>query len=199
MWIWVNTLFILTSLKTEIARSARGPKSQGPRAQRRIGRGRTSCRKFWWLDYSRPQGPKRQLRVSKQSSIRSRGSSHSMDPGVSVQKQDFTRNPEKLAKVPGTREETKSHLHWQFLGIRQSLWRSLLESLHVYTTQIGDWWYCGKSSAQSKGRHLCRIAAIGSKWKLVGRFHGMLLLSAKHSRSLVWWEDSIRKTFWRTF
>ena len=56
---------------------------------------------------------KRQLRVSKQSSIRSRGtgSSHSMDPGVSVQKQNFTRNPEKLAKVPGTREETKSHLH----------------------------------------------------------------------------------------
>ena len=65
------------------------------------------------LDYSRSQGPKRQLRISKQSSIRSRGtgSSHSMDPGVSVQKQNFTRNPEKLAKVPGTREETQSHLH----------------------------------------------------------------------------------------
>ena len=49
------------------------------------------------------------LRISKQSPICSRGSgpSHSMDPGVSVQKQDFTRNPEKLAKVPGTREETK--------------------------------------------------------------------------------------------
>ena len=44
-----------------------------------------------------------------------------MDPGVSVQKQDFTRNPEKLAKVSGTREESQSHLHWQFLGIRQSL------------------------------------------------------------------------------
>ena len=28
-----------------------------------------------------------------------------MDPGVSVQNQNFTRNPEKLAKVPGTREE----------------------------------------------------------------------------------------------
>ena len=42
---------------------------------------------------------------------RGAGSSHSMDPGVSVQKQNFTRNPEKLAKVPGTREETKSHLH----------------------------------------------------------------------------------------
>ena len=31
------------------------------------------------------------------------GSSHSMDPGVSVQKQNFTRNPEKLAKVLGAR------------------------------------------------------------------------------------------------
>ena len=26
-------------------------------------------------------------------------------------KQNFTRNPEKLAKVPGTRKEAKSHLH----------------------------------------------------------------------------------------
>ena len=37
------------------------------------------------------------------------------------------------------------------------------KSLHVYTTPIGDWWYCRKSSAQSKGRHLCCIVAIGSK------------------------------------
>ena len=33
MWIWVNTVFILTSRETGIARSARGPKSQGPRAE----------------------------------------------------------------------------------------------------------------------------------------------------------------------
>ena len=103
-------------------------------------RSRTSCCQFWRLDNSRSQGPKRQLRVSKQSSIRSRGTefSYSMDPGVSVQKQNFTRNPEKLAKVPGAREEIKSQLHWQFLGIRQSLGRSFQESLHVYTTPIGD-------------------------------------------------------------
>ena len=31
--IWVDTVFILTSLKTEIARSVRGPKLQGPRAE----------------------------------------------------------------------------------------------------------------------------------------------------------------------
>ena len=37
--------------------------------------------------------------------------------------------------------------------------------------------------------------------KLVGRLHGMLQLSGKHSRSLVWWEDTIwnavRNTIYR--
>ena len=42
---------------------------------------------------------------------RGAGPTHPMDPGTSVQNQNFTRNPEKLAKVSGTREETKSHLH----------------------------------------------------------------------------------------
>ena len=72
-------------------------------------RSRTSCWKSWWLDNSRPQGSKRQLRISKQSSICSRGAgpSHSMDPGVSVRKQNFTGDPEKLAKVSGSREEPK--------------------------------------------------------------------------------------------
>ena len=31
---------------------------------------------------------------------------HSMDPGVSVQNKNFTRNPEKLAKVLGARQES---------------------------------------------------------------------------------------------
>ena len=33
VWIWVNTVFILTSRKTKIARSVRGRKSRGPRAE----------------------------------------------------------------------------------------------------------------------------------------------------------------------
>ena len=33
VWIWVNTVLKLTSLKTEIARSVREPKLQGPRAE----------------------------------------------------------------------------------------------------------------------------------------------------------------------
>ena len=70
-------------------------------------------------------------------------------------------------------------------GIRQSLWRSFLESLHVDTTQIGNKWDCWESSAQSETRDICGVVAIRCVWKRVGRFHGMLLLSAKHSRSLV--------------
>ena len=123
------------------------------------------------------------------------GSSHSMDSGVSVQNKNFTRNPVKLAKVPGTREETKSHIHWQFLRIRQILWRSLLESLHVYTTQIStkwDWW---KSNSQIQRRNLCCIVAIRSQWKLVCRFYGMLHLSAKRHWTIIWWQDALWETF----
>ena len=53
---------------------------------------------------------------------------------------NHTRGTQKLPRrpraqeVPGADEETKSHLHWQFLGIWQSLWRSFLESLYVKTT-----------------------------------------------------------------
>ena len=49
--------------------------------------------------------PKRRLRISKQSSIRSRGAGlgHPMDPGLSVQNKNFTGNSKKLAKVFGAR------------------------------------------------------------------------------------------------
>ena len=40
--------------------------------------------------------------------------------------------------------------------------------------------------------------AIGSGWKMVGRFYGMQHLSAKRHRLIVWWEDALWKTFWAT-
>ena len=81
--------------------------------RRRNGEAVPRADNFGRIDNSRSQGPKRQLRISKQSSICSRGAGlrHSKDPGVSVQKKKITRNREKLPKVHGTREETKSHSH----------------------------------------------------------------------------------------
>ena len=46
-------------------------------------------------------------------------------------------------------------------------------------------WDCRKSSAQSERRDICGSVAIRFGRKSVGGIHGMLLLSAKHSRSLV--------------
>ena len=53
---------------------------------------------------------------------------------VSVQNKNFSVNWKELTEVPGANEETKSQLHWQFLGIWQSLRTPILESLYVNTS-----------------------------------------------------------------
>ena len=70
------------------------------RAPCRKRNGEAAPRAINFGDNSRPQGPKRQLRVSKQSSIRSRGagSRHSMDPGLSVQKIKLHKKPREACK-----------------------------------------------------------------------------------------------------
>ena len=104
--------------------------------RRRNGEAVPRAVNFGNFDNSRSQGPKRQLRVSKQSSLRSRGAgfSHSMDPGVSVQKQNFTRNPEKLAKVLGTERKLKviyTDNSLEFGKVRQDLsWNHCTSTPH---------------------------------------------------------------------
>ena len=46
-------------------------------------------------------------------------------------------------------------------------------------------WDCRKSSTQSERRYVCGTVAIGSGWKLVGRFYGMLHLPAKRDRFII--------------
>ena len=62
---------------------------------------------------------------------------HTVDTIIPVQNKNFLGDPEEPNEVPGADEETKSHLHWQFLGIWQVLRGIILESLYVDTTQIG--------------------------------------------------------------
>ena len=83
---------------------------------------------------------------------------------------------------------------WNFA----KLWRSFLESLYVNTTLIGNKWECRQSSAQSERRDFSDIVAIRSEWKLVGRFHGMLLPPAKRHRSIIWWKTPYERRFWAT-
>ena len=119
-----------------------------------------------------------------------------------MQNKNFSGDPEEPNEVPGADEETKSHLHWQFLGIWQVLQGIILEALFVNTTQIRnkcDYW---KSSAQSERRDICGTVAIRSGQWMVGGFYGVLLLSAKYSGSFIWWEDTVwkavRNTIYRT-
>ena len=55
-----------------------------------------------------------------------------MDPVVSVHNKNFTGNIEKLAKVLGTREETKSHLHCslEFLAKLVKIFHGIIARLH---------------------------------------------------------------------
>ena len=55
----------------------------------------------------------------------------------------------RMWEIIGADQETKSHLHWQFHGIRQSLWRTNLESLYVNTAQIRNEWDCWEGSTQN--------------------------------------------------
>ena len=107
MRIWVNTMFILISLKTEIARSVKGPKLQGAPCRRRNGEAVPRAVNFGDLITAdhKVLSDNCESRNNHRYAVVVQGSSHSMDPGVPVQNQNFTRNPEKLAKVFGTRKE----------------------------------------------------------------------------------------------
>ena len=152
-------------------------------------RSHTPSRKFWWLDNSRLQCFQWRMWISKQSLIRCRGTrfGNSVDSIISVQNPNFKGNRKELAKkVLGADAETKSHLHWQFHRIWQSLWRLILESLYVDTSPFRNKSSCWEGGTKDKGGNLCCSVAVGLGRKMVGGFHGVLLLSAKHSRSLVW-------------
>ena len=120
--------------------------------RRRIGRVVPRAENFGWFDYSRSQNCQWRMWISKQSSICNRGTrlSYPTDPVVSVQNKNFSGNRKELSKILGADKETQSHLHWQFLGIWQSLWRSFLEPLYVNTSSFRNKWDCWETSTQNK-------------------------------------------------
>ena len=95
---------------------------------------------------------------------------------------NFSGDGRDFRKVSRAVSKAESHTDWQLFGIWQGLWKSFLESLYFDTPSIRDEWGCWESSAQNKRRNVCRVVAIWLGWKVVGWFHGMLYLSAKHSQ-----------------
>ena len=131
---------------------------------RRAGTVVPRAENFGELDYSGSQSSQWRKCIAEQSPI-CRGGTRFGNPVVTVlpvQNKIFPGDPEEPHEVPGAENETKSDLHWQFLGIWQSLWRFILESLYVNTTQIRNNWDCWKSISQSKRGDICGAIAVRS-------------------------------------
>ena len=92
MRIWASTVFILTSRKTEIARSARGPTSQGPRAEDVLAE---SCRNFGDLITADHKVLSEGCESRNNHRYRGAGFSYPIDPVISVQKQKLLKKTQK--------------------------------------------------------------------------------------------------------
>ena len=164
-------------------------------------RSRTSSRKFWWLDNSRPQSSQRKLRISKQSPICSRGAGlgHSMDPSISVQmlhrklREACTSSWSPL----GNLKSFKLTISWNSAKLVKIFPGIIARLHHTDQKQVG---LLREQNAEQRKAPL--LYCFNQVWKLVGRFYGMLCLSAKRHRFIIWWEDALWRTFratsWRT-
>ena len=88
--IWVSTVFLLISLKTEIARSVKGPKLQGPHAEDAMAKPYLVLKNLVDLITADHKVPP--------ICSRGAGPSHPMDPGVSVLKPKLHKKPRDACK-----------------------------------------------------------------------------------------------------
>ena len=136
--IWVNIVFLLISLKTEIARSVQGPKLQRLRAEDAKAK---PYLKLTILVTRSQQITRSSVTIANLETITDLQSWCKIEPingSKCAKTKNFTRNPEKLAKVPRTREKILKSFTLTIPWNSAKLVKIFLESLHVYTTQIGD-------------------------------------------------------------
>ena len=124
---------------------------KGP-MQKTQWRSRTSRWQFWWLDNSRSHNSQWRMWISEQSPIRSHGTrfSHSTNTVVSVQNKNFSGDEKEFPTLSWAVWKAKSHLHWQFMGTWQILWRFIMESSYFNTSSVWDEWYCWKAARRIK-------------------------------------------------
>ena len=108
-----HSVYTSLPLKTEIACSVKGPKLQGPHAEDAMAKPYLVLKIFGDLITADHKvfSDNCESRNNHRYAVVVQDLATQWIQGVSVQKQNFTRNPAQLAKVPGTRKETKSHLH----------------------------------------------------------------------------------------
>ena len=107
--IWVSTVFILISLKTEVARSVKGPKLQGPHAEDAMAELYLELKIFGDLITAdhKVLSDNCESRNNHRYAVVVQDLATQWIPIISVQNKNFTGTPAKLSKVPGTREENQ--------------------------------------------------------------------------------------------
>ena len=176
--IWVNTMFILTSLKTDKLRDLpEDPKLQGPRAEDALAE---PCLVQKILVIWLQQITKFSVKVVNLETIIDMQSwCRTWPPNGSK----CIRTKPKLQRKH--REACKSS--WSQIGSPKSFtltipW-NLAKPVKIFPAIIVRRHHNRKHmgllrrSAQSKRRYISRIVAIRSGWKMVGKFYGMLHLS----------------------
>ena len=115
-----------------------------------------------------------------------------MDSILSLYNKIFTWDGEKLVK------SLRAIAYRQLDGIWDGMWGFIMESPHFNTSHRSETTGIAERAVRRlKRRHFSSIATIRTGWKVVVRFFGMLLPSAKHLRPPRRWENTVWKTIWR--
>ena len=110
-----------------------------------------------------------------------------------VQNKNFSRDPEEPNEIPGADEETKSHLHWQFLGNSAKFcedlsWNHCTSTPHrSETNEIAE-----RAVRRVKEGDICGVIATRSVWKNGGRIPwNVTPICETVSDLIIWWEDAL--------
>ena len=149
-WYRAGTVLKLTSRRTQIVTPARGPKSQGPRAEDVLDRVVPRAENFGDLKTAdhKVLSERCESRHNHRYAVVVQDLATQWIQSYPCKTKIFPGNGKELARVRGADDESKSHLYWQFPRNWQIFWRIKLELLYVNTAQIGNTWDCWESGAQ---------------------------------------------------
>ena len=187
VWIWVSTVFILISLKDRNCEI--GQRSKITRAPCRRRKGEAVPRADNFGDLKKKQITRFSVNIVNPETITDMQSWYRTWPlngsrrirAKTKTSQETQRSLQKFLEPDKKPKVIYTDNSLEFGKTCEDLsWNHCASTPHRSETNG-----IAESSAQSKGRHLCCIVAIRSERKLVGRFHGMLHLSAQRHRSII--------------
>ena len=198
-WYRASTVFTLTSRRTEIATSAWGPKQEGLFAENAL---------------VQPYFKQKMLVIQSQQITKFLVKDVNLETNIGLlswyktwqlsgsnlypcKNKNLSDNGEELTKVLRGDEEPKVMYTDNSVEFGRSCEELSWNPPTPHSSEING--IAERAVRRIKEGTSAGLLQSGLDEKLVGRFHGMLHLSAKRSRSLFWWEDPIWETFWEPF